>query len=381
MLKHFLEAKPLFYEKIDYERMPRIYATIKEQLQLPKIIHIIGTNGKGTTGRFLAEALFRAGKSVGHYTSPHILYFNERIWLNGTNASDALLENAHKKLLSLLAIADANALSYFEYTTLLALVVYENLEYVVLEAGLGGEHDATAVFNNILTLVTPIDRDHEAFLGSEIKSIAQTKLNALQTKAIVAKQKHKEVVEIAQNIAKKKGILVHFLEGSLSIEDEKEIAEIAKEQKLAPYLVDNLRLAVCALKELNIEYSPSSFSQSRLFGRLTQYKKNILLDVGHNVLAAEAISQSLAGSKYVVIYNSYKDKDYRAVLEKLRPIVESIELIGIEDERGENLHIMEETLQELGFSFSYYKEILPERNYLVFGSFSVVEAFLKGRDE
>ncbi len=87
ILKEYLSQKPLYYEKIDYTRMPRIYDKIKSYLPLVKIIHIIGTNGKGTTGRFLASALHSIGFSTGHYTSPHILEFNERVWLNGENTS------------------------------------------------------------------------------------------------------------------------------------------------------------------------------------------------------------------------------------------------------------------------------------------------------
>ena len=88
LLSTFLHAKPLYYDTIDYERMPRIYAGIKSQLPYAKIIHIIGTNGKGTTGRFLATALHKKGFNVGHYTSPHIVKFNERIWKNGSDVSD-----------------------------------------------------------------------------------------------------------------------------------------------------------------------------------------------------------------------------------------------------------------------------------------------------
>jgi dihydrofolate synthase/folylpolyglutamate synthase len=190
VLNTFLENKPLFYETIDYTRMPRIYSRIKTYFNLPKIVHIIGTNGKGTTGRFLATALVSLGFKVGHYTSPHILKFNERIWLNGANVSDALLEEYHTKLLQILTKQEAAALSYFEYTTLLAMLLYsDKSEYVILEAGLGGEYDATSVFDNVLTLVTPIDIDHEAFLGDTIEAIAQTKLNAIKKTAIVAKQK------------------------------------------------------------------------------------------------------------------------------------------------------------------------------------------------
>lgn len=159
----YLNAKPLFYDEIDYTRMPRIYEKIKDVLPTPKIIHIIGTNGKGTSGRFLANALYSIGFNTGHYTSPHILEFNERIYLNDKNITDTALEMAHIELQAILDADDADSLSYFEYTTLLGMIVFKECDYVVMEAGLGGEHDATAVFEKILTLVTPIAYDHEAF--------------------------------------------------------------------------------------------------------------------------------------------------------------------------------------------------------------------------
>ena len=380
MLKTFLDAKPLFYEEIDYDRMPRVYAKIKAELKLPKIIHIIGTNGKGTTGRFLATALSNTYKSVGHYTSPHILTFNERIWLNGSDISDDKLNSAHEGLLSILSKEDADSLSYFEYTTLLAMFIYQDLEYVVLEAGLGGEHDATAVFENVLTLVTPIDKDHEAFLGNTVEEIARTKLNAIKKSAIIANQKHCEVLEVAEDIALKKGLSIQNLEQFLEIKDRLKIEQIAKENSLPPYLVDNLKLAISVLNKLEIEYDAKSFKNSRLFGRLTEYKKNILLDVGHNTLAARAIAKSLQGSKQTLVYNSYRDKNYREILSILSPIIESVELIHISDERAENLEVLEQTLENLGIEYKKFSEIEESKKYLVFGSFSVVETFLKGEN-
>ena len=119
MLETFLNNKPLFYDEIDYTRMPRVYEKIKNRLKIPKIIHLIGTNGKGTTGRFLATALHNLSFNVGHYTSPHILEFNERIWLNASCVSTDILNSAHQELLDILCKEDADALSYFEYTTFL----------------------------------------------------------------------------------------------------------------------------------------------------------------------------------------------------------------------------------------------------------------------
>jgi len=381
VLNSFLNAKPLYYDEIDYTRMPRIYESVKNHIKIPHIIHIIGTNGKGTTGRFLASAISSLGISVGHYSSPHIVDFNERIWLDGSNIATAELEVAHKKLLSLLSGKDAEALSYFEYTTLLAMIAYEACEYIVLEAGLGGEHDATAVFENELTLVTPIGKDHEAFLGDTIEEISQTKLNAVRKKAILAKQVHKEVYEMAQDIAQKNHISIEMYDDFLEKEDYDLVDKIGVSQELSNYLKENLLLSISALKALGLSYTEDSFLDSRLFGRLSKFRENILLDVGHNTLAAQKIYESLKQKKYILVYNSYKDKDYKQILEILKPIILDIEIIDIEDSRIESDALMKKTVENLGFKYKKFEKIESSLDYLVFGSFSVVEAFIKGFNE
>ncbi len=381
MLEEYLDAKPLYYDEIDYERMPRIYEKIKKQIKIPKIIHLIGTNGKGTTGRFLASALYSLGFGVGHYTSPHILNFNERVWLNSQNVDNKDLDSAHAYLLEILSDEDADALSYFEYTTLVAMIIFQDLEYVVLEAGLGGEHDATAVFAKTLTLVTPIDIDHEAFLGNTIKEIAKTKLNAVQNRAILATQPHKEVYEIASTLAGAKSLEVYKLDEILQARDYANAEMISKELSLVPYLQENLKLSIAALRFLGLEYRIESFKESRLFGRLTPFKENILLDVGHNTLAASSILQSLKGKKYILIYNSYRDKNYKDILSILKPIIKYVMIIDIDDARVEQKQVMQNTLEELEIEYKTFTKIEPDENYLVFGSFKVVEEFLGAYDE
>ena len=376
MLETFLDAKPLYYDKIDYTRMPRVYARVKSHFKTPKIIHLIGTNGKGTTGRFLASALHSLGFSVGHYTSPHILKFNERIWLNGADISDERLNAAHTEMLHILTKEEADSLSYFEYTTLLAMWLYQELDYVVLEAGLGGEEDATAVFDKELTLVTPIDIDHQAFLGDTIEEIATTKLNAVQKVAILANQPHEEVYEVIKNISEKKAIEFKRVDDSMCSDDKEKIKDISANLSLVPYLKENLKLAISALKYFSIEYGVENFKDSRLFGRVTYISENIIVDVGHNSLAATSILNALKGEKYILVYNSYKDKNYREILSILKPIISHIEIIEIGDERAEKQAFLQETIQDLGIVYKLFNRIDKNRKYLVFGSFSVVESFL-----
>lgn len=380
-LDNFLVNKPLYYNEIDYSRMPRVYEKVKMHFIASKIIHIIGTNGKGTTGRFLATALYNLGFKVGHYTSPHIVNFNERIWMNAELASDSLLESSHQKLQMLLSTEDINSLSYFEYTTFLAMLIFNGCDYIVLEAGLGGENDATAVFPKEVTLVTPISYDHEAFLGSSIQSIAQTKLNAIQNNAILAVQKNEEVYTIASALAIEKSLNISRLETFIDSTDITKIEEISSQLSLVKYLTENLKLSIACLNFLGIIYEVNHFNNARLFGRLTKLQDNIIIDVGHNPLAASSIVKALKGEKYILVYNSYEDKNYKEILNILAPLIEEVALIEIDDSRIEKEIEMQKVLASLKIEYSPFKNIEEGKKYLVFGSFKVVEEFLKVYNE
>ncbi len=380
-LTAFLDAKPLFYDEIDYERMPRTYKRIQHLFNIPKIIHIVGTNGKGTTGRFLATAIKNAGKRVGHYTSPHILRFNERIWIDGADTSDETLQRCHEKLQTILTPKESEALSYFEYTTLLAMLCFAECEYVVLEAGLGGEYDATAVFAKMLTIATPIDKDHEAFLGATIEEITKTKLGAMAKKLLLAKQQHNEVYEIAAKMTQEKGVKLYKVEEMLE-ESDKELARLLGQKLALPkYLQENLQSAIAAMKILHLPYSAKSFEDARLFGRLTPLRPNVLLDVGHNPLAARSITEALDGQKVVLVYNSFKDKDYRSILSLLSPVIKRVEILEVPGQRVEEKELLQKTLNDLKIQYGDFHQIEQDEKYLVFGSFSVAEEFLKRVNE
>jgi dihydrofolate synthase/folylpolyglutamate synthase len=404
-LNIFLDTKPLYYKKIDHERVYHAYNLLKPQLKHPKTVQIVGTNGKGSTGRMLAHLAYEFNRgqvihdcpqemplgctlgdksqitrplSVGHYSSPHILKFNERIWLNGSDASDEVLEVAHQKLFGILGPEMSEALSYFEYTTLLAFVVFENCDLMVLEAGLGGEYDATNVCDKELSIITPIGIDHQAFLGKTIEEIATTKIRSIQKKVLLAPQVYDEVIEVAKNISAEKGASLFLSEQPATSSEQ--LQDIAKQKGWGEYLVDNATVALQALDILHIKYDINDLKSLELFGRFYALTDNIRIDVGHNPLAAKAIEKAL-DEKVVLIYNSLDDKDYEEVLRILKPKVKRVEIISIDSQRGTTLQEIEKALQTVGLAYSDFKnEIKEEENYLVFGSFYVVEAFLKQRD-
>ena len=377
----FLSTKPLYYAKIDHERVHHAYALLSAQIKTPPAIHIVGTNAKGSTGRILAHLVQKQKNqicSVGHYTSPHILVFNERIWIDGENASNEVLEAAHKKLFALLGEEISESLSYFEYTTLLAFVVFENCDLIVLEAGLGGEFDASNVCDKVLSIITPIGIDHQAFLGDTIEEIAGTKIRSIQTKALLAPQIFDEVVDVARKIASLKSTEI-FLSEELGLKN-KELKTICKNKGWSDYLVENATVASQALDILDIKYNVEDLLDLELFGRFYLWRKNIRIDVGHNPLAAKVIEQAL-DEKVILIYNSLDDKDYEKVLRILKPKVKHVEIIQIQSQRASTTEEIERTVENVGLECrDFQNKLEDDEDYLVFGSFYVVEAFLKKMD-
>ncbi len=373
MLSDFLQTKELFYKDIDYNYMPNLWKKISSKFKIPKIIHIIGTNGKGSTGRFFAYYLYKSGYNVGHYSSPHILSFNERVWINGKDSDDNLLELAHQNLKKKLAKEDLQKLSYFEYTTLLAIEVFSKCDFVILEAGLGGEYDATNIFPKLFTLVTPIDIDHKDFLGNSIEDIATTKLRSINTFAIFTEQK-----KIVYEVANRLNIKYYLSYDILTNDQKKQIKRFIEDRFFASYLMDNLSLAMAGVIKLGIDFDINRLNGVKLKGRFEKVSKNIIIDVGHNLLAAKAIKKELKDRKVTLIYNSYKDKDYKEILKLLKPNIKKVLILDIKNDRIIPKKKLKKVLHDLKIPYQDYKnELLKDyEDYLVFGSFVSVEKFL-----
>ncbi len=382
LFKTFIEEKPLYYKEIDHERVHQAYAVLKPYIAQPLVIHIVGTNGKGSTGRIMATLLDCMGKRVGHFSSPHIIKFNERIWIEGKDVSDEVLEIAHQKLYAILGQVMSEALSYFEYTTLLALVVMEKLEVIVLEAGLGGEFDATNVVSKALSVITPIGIDHQDFLGSTIEAIATTKINSIEKKVIVALQSSETVYKVAKRIALEKNATLYRvdeLKKMYGVEAEA-ILKTTKTLGWTRYLYENTLLALYALKTLNLAYKIEDLKRVTLFGRFYPLLPNVRIDVGHNLLAAEVMVQSLE-EKYkqkriVLVYNALNDKDYGNILKVFKKYIKRVELITLQTQRAVDIEQLELKLKTLEIPYTFFESLNDKEEYLVFGSFYVVEAFL-----
>ena len=376
-LEYFLENKPLFYKEINRARMPNTFKFVQGAFKIPKIIHIIGTNGKGSTGRFLAQMLAR-GHSVGHYTSPHIFEFRERFWMNGAVASADALETAHERLIKILPPEVARSLSYFEYATLLCATLFEGCDFFVCEAGVGGEFDATNVFDKRLSLFTPIGFDHTALLGDALEQIATTKFNAMADVALMNDEMSELCADIARGIAAKKGATLKFASQNLSSEDKNEIKIYAQEFGLPEFLRSNLTLSSSAFKELGFSLNLANLGALDLGGRCEKIAPNVTIDVGHNEMAAQALVKRFAGKKLNLIFNAFADKDIKAVLKAIKPVVKKTYIIEYETPGRELATAqVKEALRELGMEFADFTDVRADEEYLAFGSFYLVEAFLK----
>ncbi len=399
-LERFLDEKGVEYAPFDPMRAPKILQQLK--IFAPSrqmIVQVIGTNGKGSTGRFLSLMLHQLGVKVGHFSSPHLLALEERFWKNGGNLSR---EDLNEAFLALDSIAESQLeqASYFEVLTFLALRVFSDCDILVLEAGLGGEFDSTTTCAKVnLSLFTNIDLDHQEILGDTLEKIATTKLKAMSKRAILGFQskasykKEGEVERIAREIAREKRAKLEVLN---QIPDE--ISQWICAKNYPSYQAQNLTLAyygLLALREIWEQKTASKCFQDftlesllklmlpfDLQGRMQRLTPNICLDVAHNVNAAQAIMEQFKNNffsqnKCILIYNSYFDKNPYAILSVLAPIIKRVEILEVANPRMIAKKQLEKILQELKIEFRDFKMIEKQENYLVCGSFSVVAEFLK----
>ena len=373
-LEQILNHKTMYYDKIDFSIIKKSYDIISKYISLPYVIHIVGTNGKGSTGRFLAHYLWKKSFKTLHYSSPHILKFNERIWINGKDSRNFELNFASKKLQEYLPLNLLEKLTYFEYTTLLAIILSDDLDYLILEAGLGGEFDATNVVKNDLSLITTIDLDHQSFLGNTVKEIARTKMRSVDNKMLIGYQIYDEVYDVSKLVQKE---LKKEFNRNIVIQNVKEFDSYSLNKKFASYLKTNLHLVIEALKVLKIKLDMSIFDDVKLFGRCEKITPNITIDVGHNPLAAKVLAKEFENKKINLIYNSYADKDYKEVLRILKPIIKKIIILEIDDKRIVPKNDLLDICQTLNIIVSDFDKFEEDEEYLVFGSFLLIEKLLK----
>jgi dihydrofolate synthase/folylpolyglutamate synthase len=264
-------------------------------------------------------------------------------------------------------------LTYFEYTTLLAFYLSKDFDYLVLEAGLGGEFDATNVVPNDISLITTIGLDHMSFLGNTVEKIATTKMRSADNKMFIGYQVFDSVIKTAYEVKEQ---ILKERDKNIEIIEVKEFDKYEINSKFATYLKRNLHLVIACLNELRIPLDLELFDDTPLFGRCQKILPNVTIDVGHNPLAAQVLVKEFENKKINLIYNSYGDKDYKSVLQILKPIIKNIIIIELDDNRIVKKEELEKVIVELNLTKQETIKIEENEEYLVFGSFLVVEKFL-----
>lgn len=372
--KQILDQKNLDYTatKIDYSRFPKIYNKIKSQIKIKaKTVQLIGTNGKGSTGRFVALLLKQANLKVAHFTSPHIFDSNERFWYDGSIQNEKQLNIAS---LELEKLTNINNLSYFEYCFLLFIVAFKECDFLVIETGLGGEYDATSVLKYDLQLITKIGIDHQNFLGDTLKEIASTKLNAIDTNAIVGIQDEREVYDIVSKYQKN---IIYLKEHISMLDKQYNISDYIEKNNYSEFYKENISLALLCVEFFDIVTMLGDIWFD-LPARMQKIQDNLYIDVGHNASAAKMIVQYFKNQKINIIYNTYSDKDYKYILQILKPIIHKLLIIQVDNSRIVKIDRLKTTCKTLGIDYDIFDKITDRKiTHLVFGSFSVVEYFLK----
>lgn len=332
----------LYPEKIELS-LERIEAVLdaldRPQDRLPPVIHVAGTNGKGSTCAFLRAMAESAGLSVHVFTSPHLVRFNERIRLSGKLVSDqelvAWLERTRK------AVGN-KSITHFEATTAAAILAFSETpaDLLILEVGLGGRFDATNVVSQpAVSVITPVDYDHKKFLGSDLPSIAREKAGIIKpNRPCVSAQQAKAATQIIENVAKKQGAALKIL----SLEDVDAIPEFVALR--GQHQRHNAALAGLALRELDaFEIQPTAIwegSQRAVWparmqqlgpGPLTRRAApaSVWLDGGHNPHAARAVADVLRkmGGGTVLVTAMMASKDHVAFYREFDGLIDGVHTV------------------------------------------------------
>ncbi len=306
--------------KPGHERVLNLIAALAETgeaLSRPKLrIRVAGTNGKGSTSHFLAEALQANGFKVGLYASPHIQTFHERIRVQGKNiANDQLLSLMEK----VMPLALKTQTSYFETATVLALLHFshEAVDVEILEAGVGAKLDATTAVPADMGLLTSVALDHEAWLGNTLQEITLDKAHVFKgCKVALSAQQSAEVHRLLTQLDSDVKFAKRYT---------KPLAMPGEHQQLNAGLAWQAIQALKSVddeigKSISIDKTEQVISHAALAGRLeyVPYQKHhFWLDAAHNVHAVHALLPTLAAFEHpldVIFLSTREDRDLSACL-------------------------------------------------------------------
>ncbi len=327
--------------KFGLDRITRLLKALGDPHCACRFVHVAGTNGKGSTCAMIEAGLRAAGVRTGLYTSPHLMEPVERIQIAGRSVSESQFAEAftqvHETSERMLAAGDLDLHpTYFETVTAMAFLLFarERADIVVLEVGMGGRLDATNVVTPALSVITPIDFDHEAFLGDTLAKIAAEKAGILKpgVPAVFAEQSP-EAESVLRAHAKGSYTLARdWAIANLRVDARGSRFRIRDQEIVCPlageHQVENARTAAIALHELG--FSPTGIAATRWPGRLEHISEQpeIILDGAHNPAGARALIQYIqrfyAGRRIWLIYGVMRDKAVGEMAAMLFPLAHRI---------------------------------------------------------
>ena len=340
------------------DRVWRLLAIMDHpERRLPPVIHIAGTNGKGSTQAMIRAGLEATGARVHAYTSPHLARFHERIRLAGDLISEAALTEVLDRCYR---ANGTDPITYFEITTVAALVAFAETpaDYTLLEVGLGGRLDATNVVEKpALTIITPVDLDHQFYLGDTLELIAAEKAGIMKrgVTCIVGPQ-HGECLDVIEDKARRIGAPVlafgqHWHvsadRGRLIYQDDHGLLDLPLPNLLGPHQIHNAGSALTALRYLqkgDAAYEAAvtraewpARMQHLTSGKLADLARpaDLWLDGGHNPAAGVVLAQTLQqqpARPTHLICGMLNTKDIAGYLAPLAKVAQSLTAVSIPGE-------------------------------------------------
>jgi dihydrofolate synthase/folylpolyglutamate synthase len=343
-------------------------------------IHVAGTNGKGSVASSLASILYRSGYKTGLYTSPHLVRFNERIQVNNRpilNKHVVAAYNAVRRVHS-----GKREPTFFEFATAMALHEFgrQQIDWAVIETGMGGRLDATNVIQPELSIITNISLEHRDYLGDTLTQIASEKAGIIKRrKPVIIGIRQKEAREVIAAIAAEKNAPLYRLgrdfrvrrkpSGTFSYYGRKCTWHKLRTALRGSHQTDNaaLVLAACELireRKAHLELADIKKGLATNYwpGRLETISQNplIILDGAHNRAAARNLAKfltsNLAGTRIILVIGILDDKPYRIMLKYLLPLASRVILTRAAIDRA----LDPRKLQEIAENFSVENTIVPE---------------------
>ena len=348
-VKYLLDI-PKFTKNKNNENLRRILKAMGNPDRGFKVIHVAGTNGKGSTCTFINSVLVEAGYSVGLFTSPHLVKVNERICINGKYATDdEFLEafNSAKQAVDKVINEGGEHPSFFEYMFLVGMASFDmaKVEYVILETGLGGRLDATNIVEKpVVSVITSVSKDHMEILGDSIEQIAMEKAGIIKEGIpVVFWAEDEDVRKVVERTAKMRnakciGICRKYIKKIDKANNSIDFCLVNSYDKYrclsVPFVMDyqmwNASLAVSALEEILPELDESFVKKGLLAakwpGRMEQIADKVYLDGAHNydgiLQFRNYVNELVAREKtsVYILFSVVKEKEYHEMMELIGQI-------------------------------------------------------------